>query len=93
VLTAELPGVDSSDIEIQIENNRVTLGGERKIEHPADASVHRTERAAGRFRRSVELPAEVDAEKAQASHKHGVLMLRVPKAERHQPRRISVQSS
>jgi HSP20 family protein len=93
VLTAELPGLGAGDIEISIERNRVTLGGRRAIEHPADASVHRAERASGSFRRAVELPAEIDADKAEANHRNGVLMLRVPKAEKHQPRRIAVQAS
>jgi HSP20 family protein len=92
VLTAELPGLAAEEIDIQIEGNRVTVGGERRIEHPEDASLHRTERAAGSFRRSVELPAEVDPEKAEASHRDGVLRLRIPKSERHQPRKIAVQN-
>lgn len=92
VLTAELPGLSASDIDISIEHNRVTLGGQREVERPADVSVHRAERASGQFRRSVELPAEVDADKAEATHRNGVLRLRVPKAEQHQPRKIAVQS-
>jgi HSP20 family protein len=93
VLTAELPGLGAQDIEISIESNRVTLGGQRSIERPEDASVHRTERASGAFRRTVELPAEIDADKVEASHRNGVLMLRIPKAEKHQPRRIAVKAS
>jgi len=93
VLSAELPGLRSEDIEIQIEGNRVSLRGQRSIEHPEDASVHRAERRAGSFRRTIELPADVDADKAEAAHRNGVLMLRVPKSEAHQPRRIAVQSS
>lgn len=93
VLTAELPGLAADQIEIHIEGNRVTLGGERKVEHPEGASVHRAERAAGSFRRTVELPAEVDVEKAEASYRSGVLLLRIPKAEKHQPRKIAIQAS
>ncbi len=93
VLTAELPGVKGDDIEIAVEGNRVTVRGERKIDHPSDASVHRLERQSGAFRRTLELPVEIDAEKAEAVHRHGVLMLRIPKAPEHQPRRINVQSS
>jgi len=93
VLTAELPGLRSDEIDVSIERNRVTLRGERKIEHPSDAGLHRAERQGGVFRRTIELPLEVDAEKAEAVHTHGVLMLRIPKSERHKPRRISVQGS
>jgi HSP20 family protein len=93
VLTAELPGVSADELEISIERNRLTLGGQRAIERPQDASVHRAERASGSFRRTVELPNEVDADKAEASHRNGVLMLRLPKQEKHQPRRIAVKAS
>jgi HSP20 family protein len=92
VLTAELPGLSAGDIEISIERNRVTVGGNRQVERPDGGSVHRAERASGQFRRSIELPAEVDADKAEATHRNGVLMLRVPKAERHQPRKIAVKT-
>jgi len=92
ILTAELPGLRPGDIEISIENNRLTLRGERRIEHTGDAGIHRSERQSGRFRRAFELPVEVDPDKAEASQRHGVLMVRVPKAERHRPRRISVKS-
>ncbi len=90
VLTAELPGLRHGDLEVSIEGNRVTLRGERKIEYPEDAGLHRRERQAGIFRRVLELPVEVESEKAEATYKHGVLMLRLPKAERHRPRQISV---
>jgi HSP20 family protein len=93
VLTAELPGVSAQDVEISIEQNRVTLGGQRTIERPKEASVHRAERASGGFRRTVELPVEVDSDKAEASHRNGVLMLRLPKAEKHQPRKIAAKAS
>lgn len=93
VLTAELPGLEAKDIDVSIEGGRVTLRGERAIEHPPDASIHRAERQAGRFRRTLELPVEVASDKAEAIHQHGVLMLRIPKAEQEQPRKIAVQSS
>jgi HSP20 family protein len=93
VLTAELPGVESGDIELSVESNRVTLRGERKVEHPQDASLHRVERQAGVFRRTIELPVEVDAEKAEAVHRNGILMLRIPKAPQHKPRQITVKTS
>lgn len=92
VLTAELPGVDAADIEVSIDRSRVTLRGERRIERPSDASLHRAERQAGQFRRTIDLPVEVDEEKILASHRHGVLTLHVPKAEAHRPRKISVQA-
>ena len=90
VLTAELPGLRVEDIEITVERDRLTLRGERRIEHPADASVHRLERSGGAFRRTVQLPVEVDGEKVEATYRNGVLSVRIPKAPEHRPRRISV---
>ena len=93
VLTAELPGLSGDDIDLSVERNRVTLRGERKIEHPPDASLHRVERQAGIFRRTIELPVDVDADKAQAVYRNGVLMLQIPKVAAQQPRQIAVKSS
>jgi HSP20 family protein len=93
VLTAELPGMIGDDIDVSVERNRVTVRGERKIEHPSDASLHRVERPSGVFRRTIELPVDVDTEKAQAVCKNGVLTLQIPKAAAHQPRQISVKGS
>src|SRR5262245_40454513 len=93
VLTAELPGLRSEDIDVSSERDRVTLRGERRIEVPKEASPHRMERRAGAFRRTVQLPLEVEGEKSEAIYRNGVLTLRIPKAAEHQPRRISVQAS
>jgi HSP20 family protein len=93
VLTAELPGLRSEEIEVTVERDRVTLRGQRRIEHPKDASLHRVERQAGTFRRTVQLPVEVASDKVDAVYRNGVLMLRIPKAPELRPRRISVASS
>ena len=89
VLTAEVPGLDTDQLDVSVEGNRVTLRGQRRIEAPGEGvSVHRCERQDGSFRRSVELPAPLDPEKAEASYRNGVLHVRLPKAASHQPRRI-----
>ena len=93
VVTAELPGLRVDDIDITVERDRLTLRGERRIEHPADASLHRVERRGGAFRRTIQLPLEVDGEKVEAVYRNGVLTLRIPKAPEHQPRRIAVHGS
>ncbi len=93
VLTAELPGMRGEDIEITVERDRLMLRGERRIEHPQDASIHRVERRSGAFRRAVQLPVEVDGEKVEALYRNGVLTVRVPKVPEHQPRRITVHGS
>lgn len=94
VLTAELPGVSASDIEVSLEGSTLSLRGERKIDHGAEAgtAVHRRERQSGSFRRAFELPTEIDAEKVEAVQRCGILMLRLPKAPQHRPRQISVQA-
>jgi HSP20 family protein len=93
VLTAELPGLRNEEIDVSIERDRVTLHGERRIDYPKDASLHRVERRAGAFRRTVQLPLEVEGEKVDAIYRNGVLTLRIPKAPEHQPRRIAVKAS
>lgn len=95
VLVAELPGVRREDLDLTIEANRITLRGERKIEYPTEekTSVHRRERQSGIFRRTFEFPVPVDADKAEAVYRDGILRLRLPKAASHRPRQITVQAS
>ena len=93
VLTAELPGLRGDEIEVTAERDRVTLRGQRRIEHPSDGSLHRVERQAGTFRRTLQLPVAVASDKVEAVYRHGVLMLRIPKAEAVRPRRIAVATS
>ena len=93
VLTAEVPGLRSEEIEVTVEHDRLTLSGERRIEYPKDAGIHRTERLAGAFRRAIQLPGHVDGEKVEATYHNGVLRVRIPKAPEHQPRRITVGAS
>jgi HSP20 family protein len=95
MLTAEIPGVANEDLEVSVEGDRVTIGGKRAIEYPSDGStsLHRRERQAGVFRRAFNLPEPADPEKTEAVCRHGILMVRIPKAESAQPRRISVRAS
>lgn len=93
VLRADLPGLSEDDIQISVAGNTVTLRGERKIAVPEGHSVHRRERAEVRFAKSFELPTRVDAEKVNATLKHGVLTLTLPKAAEAQPRQISVKAA
>jgi len=93
-LTAELPGVAPGDIELSLEGSTVILQGERKIDYATrkETSLHRRERQAGSFRRAFELPAAVESEKVEATHRNGVLTLRLPKKPEAQPRQISVRA-
>lgn len=90
VLRAELPGLRPEDIAISCEQRTLTISGERKVEQ-AEGGYHRRERAAGKFSRSIRLPDDLDASRAEASFKHGVLTLRLPRAEAAKPRQISVK--
>lgn len=93
VLRAEVPGLSENDFQINLAGNTLTLKGERKVEPPEGYTVHRRERTAFNFARSLELPARVDAEKVTATLKHGVLTLTLPKAAEAQPRQIAVKAA
>jgi HSP20 family protein len=91
VLTAELPGVDPKDVDIRVENNVLTLRGERKWSNDVKReSYHRVERAYGNFTRSFTLPNVVDTEKIKADYKDGMLRLVLPKKEEAKPKQISI---
>jgi HSP20 family protein len=92
VLKAELPGIDSNDVDIRLENNVLTLRGERKVDHEVkQENYHRVERAYGSFSRSFTLPSIVDQEKIKAEYKDGVLELTLPKREEAKPKQISIK--
>jgi HSP20 family protein len=92
VIKAELPDMNKEDIEITIENNALTLRGEKKMDSTIkDEQCHRIERAYGAFSRSFSLPPSVDSSKVTADYKNGVLTLTLPMREESKPRQISVQ--
>jgi HSP20 family protein len=91
VLRADLPGLGESDVNIEVEDNVLTVSGERKAEHEtANEGYHRVERAFGSFSRSLTLPEGVDAEAVAASFDRGVLEISIPKPEQRKPRKISI---
>jgi HSP20 family protein len=87
---ALVPGLTAEDLTIEILNNTVTLRGEFKAEEQNGAQHLTSELPSGRFGRVITLPTAVDAGKAEASIKNGVLSLEVPKAEAHRPKTIKV---
>jgi HSP20 family protein len=92
VLKAELPGVDPKTVDIRVENNTLSLRGERKLENEVKReSYHRVERSYGTFARSFTLPNVVDTEKIKADFRDGVLQLTLPKREEAKPKQIQVQ--
>lgn len=94
VLEAELPGMNPEDVEISIENNVLTLRGERGFEKKDESNnFHRVERSYGSFTRSFTLPPTVSSEKATAEFQNGVLRLTLAKREEAKARRIEIKST
>jgi HSP20 family protein len=92
VLKAELAGIDLDDIQIEVEDNVLTVKGERRLEETVDEErYHRIERRFGSFQRSLALPQNVRAEEISAGYEDGILTVTVPKAEEEKPRRIEVK--
>jgi HSP20 family protein len=91
VLSAEIPGIDEKDIEIKLEDNTLTLKGERKFEKETkEENYHRIERAYGSFYRSFSLPPSIDQDNINAEHENGVLKIVMPKKPELQPRTVKV---
>jgi len=91
VLKAELPGIDPKDVNVHVENNVLTLRGERKLESEVKREqYHRVERAYGTFSRSFTLPNVVDTEKIKAEFKDGLLRVTLPQREEAKPKQIQV---
>jgi HSP20 family protein len=89
---AELPGMKSDELDIQVTAKGISISGERKI--PVEGNnvkYHRREREAGTFSRSINLPGEIDVNKVEASMENGVLKVTIPKSETAKPRQIAVK--
>ena len=94
VLTAQLPGMSSEDLELSITGETLTVRGERKRpEGVSDDSYRRQERQTGRWTRTVTLPDRVDSTSVTAGFSHGILTVTLPKAESAKPRQITVSAS
>jgi HSP20 family protein len=92
VIKFELPEVKKEDVEVKLEQNVLTLRGERKFEEKTDReNYHRVERRYGEFMRSFNVPMYVDAAKIKAEFKDGVLTVTLPKSEEARPKQISVK--
>jgi HSP20 family protein len=91
ILRADLPGLSENDVNIEFEDNVLTISGERKAEHEErKEGYYRLERASGAFSRSLTLPEGVDPEKVQASFDRGVLEVRIAKPEQRKPRKVTI---
>jgi HSP20 family protein len=93
VLKADLPGLSEDDVSIEVQDNTLTVSGERKAEHESrERGWHRVERSFGRFSRSLALPDGVDPDAVTAEFDKGVLEVRIPKPEQRKPRRVQIQA-
>jgi HSP20 family protein len=90
VAIAEVPGVNKSDLELQVKGRTIRLAGTKSVKYPENASLHRRERLAGRFDRSVTLPVEVDPDGVKAECRDGVLAVFLPRAAQDKARSISI---
>jgi HSP20 family protein len=92
-IVLELPGVKQEDVKISVENQILTIRGEKKqIAEENSERWHRYERTYGSFERTFTLPSSVDAERVQATVDHGVLTVTLPKSEKSKPKEIPVRS-
>ena len=91
LLNAELPGIKEEDMEIKIEDNTLSIKGERKFEKETkEENYHRIERSYGSFYRSFQLPNYIDQDKIKAEHEDGVLRVSMPKKAETKPRSVKV---
>ena len=91
VLRADLPGLSAADVQIELENRVLSISGERKAEQLSEgAGYRRVERASGAFRRTLTLPAGVEAEAITAAFDNGVLTVTVPKPVTAKPHRVEI---
>lgn len=93
VLKADLPGLSQDDVKVEVDDNVLTVSGERRAEHQREEDgYYRVERSFGHFSRSVTVPDGIDEEKVTANFNDGVLEVRIPKPEERQPTRIEITS-
>ena len=91
VLKADLPGMTEADVNVELENNVLTISGERKTEHEEQhEGYYRLERATGAFSRALSLPEGIDAEAVEAAFDNGVLTVRIPKPAQAKPRKVKI---
>jgi len=94
IVRASVAGIKPEELEINVQNNMLTIQGETKSEEEhQDDRWHLRERRFGKFQRSIGLPSNVDPDQIDATYENGVLTLTLPKSEEAKPRRISVQSN
>ena len=92
VVVAELAGVRKEDLDVQVRGDTLRIKGKKSVAYEDKASVHRREREAGEFDRTLTLPAQLDAAKVAAEYRDGVLTVRLPRAESERPRSVAINA-
>jgi HSP20 family protein len=93
ILTAELPGVETEDIDISVQDDTLTLRGSRRPDELKEGETyHRQERGSGNFVRTLQLPYEVDVQKVQARLEKGILRIELSRSEQQKPKKIEVKT-
>jgi HSP20 family protein len=92
-LTATLPGLSETQLDLKLSADRILLHGERKVSVPEGYKLRRSERQSYSFERNIRLPIKIDPDKAEATLKDGVLTVTLPKADAAKPRSITVRAS
>lgn len=88
---SEIPGIVLDQLDVSVTGRSLTISGERAIpDESSHVRYHRKEREAGKFRRQLNLPGDVENEKVQAKYQHGILMVILPKSEKAKPKKISI---
>jgi len=93
IVSGEIPGVDSDDLNLSVENDILSIRFERKNEVPEKSEVLRKERPSGNYSRDLKLPYRVNGEGVDASVKNGMLHVVLPRAEEDKPKKITVKAS
>jgi HSP20 family protein len=92
-VSAEMPGLERKDVEISIEDDALTIRGEKKIEENKDKNVQHSERSYGVFLRVLQLPPSIDPSSVQATMSNGVLKITIPKPAKSEPKKIEVKEA
>ena len=90
VAVVELPGMDKKNLNIEAKENTIRISGEKVVKYEQNASVHRRERVAGSFDRTISLPVQVNPDAIKAEYHDGVLAVFIPRAESEKPRAIRI---
>lgn len=90
VAMAELPGLDRETLTVEVHRNRLRIAGRRAVHLPEKVSVHRRERAAGSFDRTIALPVAIDRDAVEAGYRNGMLVVVLPRSAAEKPKSIQV---